>query len=112
MINKDVEEVLVAEFSDGPYSRAGEWEFDYMYPGFFSYTNGRTRVFFTPDFDEKGDISIQVTTEDGEYLRGDNVRYEDPLTPTMLFRIVEPWLIREGGGWAFYRGPRIESKKS
>jgi len=41
------------------------WTFVYVYPGYFSYSRGPYSVFFTPDWDEEGKLSIQVQDDEG-----------------------------------------------
>lgn len=86
---------LVVMFEKAPYQHVESWTFDYMYPGLFSYTNGEKRIFFTPDWENAGEVSVQVTTEEGEFLRGTDLRYTTPLTAAKLFKLVKPWLDRE-----------------
>lgn len=79
------------------------WLFEYQYPGFFVYhqMGGDLSVYFTPDWNEKGRVDIQVTSVDGENIEVHNLPYEHPARNGVpyvqaeayhLFRIVKPWL--------------------
>ena len=65
----------------------GEWRFEFMYPGLFSYSKGPLTVFFTPDYGEKGTLAIQVDRGDGSTIDLDwpEVRYPEALTSAFLF---------------------------
>lgn len=72
------------------------WIFEYMYPGYFSYSKGEHRIFFTPDHNAKGVIDTQVQTLDGDNNpRYDSVpemqpvRYTDPITVDQLFAVAK-----------------------
>lgn len=74
------------------------WTFEYMYPGYFSYYKGYVRVFFTPDFNDKGQIDQQVQTEDGDVINDqrlehfNGVKYSEPLTVEQLFDNAKPMM--------------------
>jgi|SRR5579871_1939841 len=78
------------------HRRVGPWEFAYEYPGFFVYHHNKKDidVFFTPDWDEKDVVSIQVTS-DGKDLEGAAIPFKNR-TPKNLFNAVLPWLEKYG----------------
>jgi len=68
------------------------WTFEYMYPGYFTYGHENVLVFFTPDFDVDGEISIQIQDNDGGCLAdGTSIPYAE-LTAESLVDLVRPYL--------------------
>jgi hypothetical protein len=56
----------------------GAWSFDYMYPGLFTYTRDNATLFFTPDYDDDGKLSLQVADDEGASIEA----WELPGWPT------------------------------
>lgn len=77
-----------------------DWEFEYKYPGFFSYAHKDSGVVlcFEPDHARKGYIDIQIQDPAGNSIRDeklwaavpDEVKYDEPLTPEKLFKLIAP----------------------
>lgn len=96
-----LETALMEEFSRLPYARYNGWSFSFEYPGFFVYVhdNGK-RVYFTPNWDRTGVVSIQIHDARSEDPTG---YAEAPFTSMRaeeLFDIVRPYLTPRphGGG--------------
>lgn len=79
------------------------WHFEYVYPGYFAYhqMGGDLSVYFTPDWNHEGKVSIQVHNSEGEWISGEEVSYVAPeqngtsngkVGAYKLFRIVKPFL--------------------
>lgn len=96
---------LVKMFED-MYKYYKGWVFAYEYPGFFAYhqMGGELSVFFTPDWNEKGKVPIQINRGD-DSLQVDEVTYEPPqrngepyegAEAFHLFKIVRPYLEKLG----------------
>ena len=80
------------------YTTYNEYCFEYNHPGYFCYTKGNNIVIcFTPEFDEKDKVSIQVTVN-GEIIESVQVPFTKPLTARNLFQIVKPFLDRSSYG--------------
>jgi hypothetical protein len=102
---KDIQELVVVFESMYKYYKG--WVFSYEHPGVFVYfqMGGDLGVYFTPDFDKNGVVPIQVTNNDGETLKVEDVSYEHPehngvpyeqIEAYSLFKIVRPHLERLG----------------
>jgi hypothetical protein len=82
------DERLVRELEENHPTYNG-WTFDFMYPGLFSYCKGDEthdeRVFFTPDYHDPGQLSMQVATDDYIDVPWPEVVYPEPLTSEFLF---------------------------
>lgn len=91
MIDKEFRQ-LVQDFG-GKLRDYNGWVFDYEYPGYLVYHQGGgdLDVYFTPDWDEKGSVSIQIN-KDGDEVYSEGISYVAPLKPSALFRIVRPYL--------------------
>lgn len=98
---KDIQELVVAFESMYKYYKG--WVFAYEHPGYFVYhqMGGDLSVAFTPDFNERGKVSIQVIGSDGDTLDSKEIPYEAPARngvpyeqaeAYVLFRIVRPVL--------------------
>ena len=83
------------------------WVFAYEHPGFFIYhqMGGDLSISFTPDWNEDGQVPIQVNNINGEAEQLAEVPYEAPerngisygkAEAYTLFRIVRPYLERFG----------------
>lgn len=102
MDKKNVDK-LVKAFED-MYKYYHGWHFGYEYPGYFAYhqMGGDLSVFFTPDWNQKGKVSVQIQNAEGEeVLGGAEVPYQAPARNGVpyetaeaytLFRIVKPYL--------------------
>lgn len=90
-VNAAPADPLLKEF-EAKYPKYNNWVFEYMYPGSYSYSDGKTVVFFTPDWTNEGEVDIQITDEGANYLDGTDVPYKAPLTADQLFQIVKPFL--------------------
>jgi hypothetical protein len=44
------------------HAEYGNWKFNYEYPGFFTFYNGESRVYLTPDWTAEGFVDIQLTS--------------------------------------------------
>lgn len=86
----------LAEILEQEYKYYRGWHFSHEYPGYLVYhkMGGGQGVYFTPDHDQEGAVSIQVSSDDGETLETDIVPYdtERALAPGELFAIVRPFL--------------------
>jgi len=93
---------LVKAFED-MYKYYHGWHYAYEYPGYFAYyqMGGDLSVYFTPDWNKKGSVSIQVNNAEGEQIQGAEVPYVAPESngaalplenAYALFRIVKPFL--------------------
>jgi len=107
--NADRDDKLVAEMKK-EFPKYNGWEFDYMYPGFFSYYKVNNRVFFTPDFNDEGVIDQQIQDSYGVPIEGKQfpaeqqadvkrletvsggVKYKNPLTAQQLFDAAKPMM--------------------
>ena len=70
------------------------WRFEYEYPGFFQLSHGEYSFCFTPDWDTKGEVCIQVFKEEGAfYVDGWDIPYVNPLDADQLVKLIEPKLI-------------------
>lgn len=59
----------------------GGWRFEYLYPGVPSWSRGRITVCASPDWEgAEGVISIDISNDRGEAIRGLEVPYQQPLT--------------------------------
>ena len=72
----------------------GGWEFDFMYPGYFTYVRepSGTRVVLAPDFNAPGVVDVQVCDADGVGVELDAVRpvpYAHPLTAGFLLGVAQ-----------------------
>lgn len=105
MADKNVEDLV--ESFERAYKYYKGWLFEYIYPGFFVYhqMGGPLSVFFTPDWSRRGEVDIQVQSEEGQLVEGEGVPYVHPETNGVpygqaeafaLFRIVRPWLEKHG----------------
>lgn len=92
---KGSEDKLLKQF-EAKYPEYNGWTFEYMYPGSYSYSKDNAVVFFTPDWDADGEVNIQITDADSNYLDGNDIPYKAPLTADSLFAIVKPYLDRQG----------------
>lgn len=75
------------------------WVYEFAHPGVFVYhqMGGPLSIYFTPDHDEPGVVSIQQQNNEGETIDSKSVRYGDgkeAIEPYRLFEIVRPWLER------------------
>ncbi len=88
---------LVKEFKTKHPSYNG-WMFDYEYPGYYVFysKDGLKNVYFTPDFNEKGVVDVQIIDAEGEHIGGEDIPYKAPLTADTLFAIVKPFLDQDG----------------
>lgn len=105
---KQKDDALVKAFEE-MYKYYKGWVFAYEYPGFFAYhqMGGNLSVLFTPDWNQRGKIPIQINNEDGEGIQVDEVPYEAPARNGIpyekaeawaVFRIVRPYL-EKFGAW-------------
>ena len=90
-IDKDVDK-LVQMFEE-KYKEYNNWTFDYEYPGYFVYRHGDgdLSVYFTPEWNEKGKVSIQINKDD-EMVYAEEIPYSSPIDATKVFQIVRPYL--------------------
>lgn len=97
----DIQELVLVFQSMYKYYHG--WVFDYEYPGFFVYyqMGGDISVYFTPDFNHRGKVSIQIKGSDGDTLQAEEVPYHAPTHNGVpyeqaeafeLFRIVKRFL--------------------
>lgn len=102
---KDIQELVVVFESMYKYYKG--WVFAYEHPGFFVYhqMGGDLSVSFTPDWNERGKVPIQINNIDGQAEQVDEVPYEHPehngvpyeqIEAYSLFKIVRPHLERLG----------------
>jgi hypothetical protein len=98
---KEVEELV--QVFEQMYKYYHGWHFAYEHPGFFVYhqMGGDLSVFFTPDWNERGKVSIQIQDNQGEVIRSEEAPYSPPARNGVpyemaeaytLFRIVRPYL--------------------
>ncbi len=90
-MNKDIDR-LIRE-TKRRYGKFGDWIFEYMYPGYFMYFHAQDdslHVYFTPDFEKKDVVAIQVM-HDGKDLDVTDVPFT-VRTVDNLFAAVKPWL--------------------
>lgn len=92
-MTKKESEVLIQAFED-MYKYYHGWHFGYEYPRdlFYHQMGGDLSVAFTPDFNEPGEVSIQVRNNSGQTLEEKAVLYRPPIDAYDLFRIVRPFL--------------------
>lgn len=97
-MTKDEERRLLDAFDSPAYIEVGPWMFEWDYPGNFAYihTSGKRKVYFTPDWELEGYVSIQVLDAEGEPLHSDEVPFTS-MRPEDLFAIVKPYLMRGYG---------------
>lgn len=100
---EEKEVLKVVKVLEDMYKYYHGWHFDYVYPGYFAYhqMGGDLSVYFTPDFNEDGKVSIQIHNSEGEVISSEEVPYVvpeqngDPNAKAgayTLFRIVKPFL--------------------
>lgn len=71
------------------------------YPGVLMWAGaGKWSVFATPDYDRRGRISIEASTEGGDSIGGPELRYKAPLTPEKYLQLVRPYLETDPRQWA------------
>ena len=98
---KDTEK-LVQAFEE-MYKYYHGWHFAYEHPGFFVYhqMGGDLSVFFTPDWNQRGRVSVQIHNIHGEVISSEEVPYSPPerngipyekAEAYTLFRLVRPYL--------------------
>lgn len=90
-MNRDDHDALI----DGLMKQHREhngWVFTYEYPGVFTYSKGKESICFSPDWEEKDVVAIQIMNDEGEYIGGDDYPFTDR-TVESLFQIVKPYLI-------------------
>lgn len=68
------------------------WEFEYEHPGFFVYYKGNKSIYFTPDYNRKGDIDIDLHSG-GKYIPLATISYPSPLKAKFLFDAVSLYLV-------------------
>lgn len=72
------------------------WGFEFEHPGVFCYyqLGGDIRVYFTPDWSDKGKVDVQVNNGNGETFAhiGKRHAFTDLNAPYKLFAIVKPYL--------------------
>lgn len=79
------------------------WHFAYEYPEFFVYhqMGGDLSIFFTPDWNERGKVSIQIHNSEGQVIGSQEEPYSHParngapyeqVEAYSLFKIVRPYL--------------------
>lgn len=84
---------LVAELETLPDYHG--WTFVYEYPGYFGYRRGAYTVFFTPDWEGKGTLPIEVHDDEGRVHDAYSARLPLPRagrTGRKLFDLVRPTL--------------------
>ena len=70
------------------------------YPGVLAWSGpGKWRVFATPDYEERGTIPVEASTEDGDSISGPELRYKAPLTPEQYLRLVRPYVETDPRQW-------------
>lgn len=80
------------------------WIWTFEYPGFFQFSrpDGGFSVQHTPDFNDDGQVCVQVTDADGGFhdefsLSAAEESYSRPLTADKLVKIVRPVLAKIDG---------------
>lgn len=68
------------------------WKFDYEHPGFFAYYKGNKTLYFTPDYNKKGEIDIDLN-QGSKYQSLANIVYPSPLKAQFLFKAVSLYLV-------------------
>lgn len=98
---KEINELV--EVFEQMYKYYHGWHFAYEYPEFFVYhqMGGDLSVFFTPDWNKRGKVSIQIQDSEGKTIHSEEVPYSHPtrngapielVEAYALFRIVRPYL--------------------
>lgn len=92
-VNASDDDALINEFKS-KYPTYNGWLFDYEYPGYFVFYSPdySLNVYFTPDFNTDGTVDVQIMNSDGEFLDGEEIAYQAPLTADQLMNIVKPFL--------------------
>jgi hypothetical protein len=85
------------------------WLFEYVYPGFFSFYHPKSdfNIFFTPDFNEKDVVDVQVQKNDGSSTDDGGAVPFTVRTSENLFQAVKPWLDKYHPG----KGPAMGGPK-
>ena len=90
-------DALVEAFQQPTYAQVGPWAFEYIYPGYFAYTHpSQGLIYFTPDENELGMVSIELVDIDGEH-QGSGLIPFTSMRAEDLFAIVQPFLRPRGG---------------
>lgn len=100
---KDKDVINLTKAFDDMYKYYKGWVFAYEHPGVFVYhqMGGPISIFFTPDFNHRGKVSIQTHNDSGEVLQAEEVPYSAPIKngipysmaeAYVLFGIVRPYL--------------------
>lgn len=86
------EMILLKTFEEA-YKYYRGYVFEYEHPGYFVYhqLGSDLSVYFTPDFNEPGQVPVEVHMGDKVIADG-GVVYTYPLTAASLFRAVVPYL--------------------
>lgn len=66
---------------------------------------GKWRVFATPDYDRRGVISVEGSTEDGDSVSGPEVPYKHPLTAKQYLRLVRRYVETDPRQWGRLDNP-------
>lgn len=89
------------------------WRFEYMYPGFLSYGKDDLTLCFTPDFNGKGKVDIQLQSNEGDSFDfGDLVPYKVPLSAETIVEIVRLYLATAEKAAADQRAARPKGASS
>lgn len=68
------------------------WWFELGYPGYLVYNKKNRQVYFTPDFNKKGEVDIQEMNNNELLSTGAIKIRRRPISPAWLFESVKPWL--------------------
>lgn len=100
---KDKEVVALTRAFERMWKYYKGWVFAYEHPGVFCYhqMGGPLTIYFTPDFDKEGIVPIQISDDQGNTPKVEEVPYENPthngapheqIEAYHLFQIVRPYL--------------------
>lgn len=93
MKDKDVQNLTKA--FEEMYKYYKGWVFAYEHPGVFAYhqMGGSLSVYFTPDWNQRGQVAIQVTSEDGDVLKAEDVPYSAPAKDGIPYSMAEAYVV-------------------
>lgn len=94
-MTQEQERALIDTFNAEPYASYGRWMFEYVYPGFFAYHHQDIprSVFFTPDHNREGELSLEVQDDEGGHVTSDSWPFTSYRAQD-LFAMVRQWLDR------------------